>query len=109
MTGRLRAWPPLAAIKEATDINRNLAAARPDVFRPDLATSLTNLAARLADLGQREEALAAIEEAVAVRRELAGRWPDAYQHELEQSLRVVAGLEVGGDLSDASPQDPTKG
>ena len=73
----------LAAIQEAVTIRRELAAARPDAFRPDLATSLNNLSVRLADLGRREEALAAIQEAVTIRRELAARWPDAHQHELE--------------------------
>ena len=53
----------LAAIEEAAGIYRELAAARPDAFRPDLAMSLNNLSVRLADLGRREEALAAIEEA----------------------------------------------
>lgn len=42
-----------------------------DAFRPDLATSLNNLSADLADMGRREEALAAIEKAVAIRRQLA--------------------------------------
>ena len=96
----------LAAIEEAADIYRELAAARPDAFRPDLAMSLNNLSVRLADLGRREEALAAIQEAVTIHRELAARWPDAYRHELEQSLRVAAWLEHGDDLSDASPQEP---
>ncbi|MGH3204608.1 MAG: tetratricopeptide repeat protein [Streptosporangiaceae bacterium] len=75
---------------------------RPDAFRPHLATSLNNLAARLAGLGRREDALGVIQEAVIIRRELAVRRPDAYQQQLEQSLRVVAWLEAGGDLSDAS-------
>jgi hypothetical protein len=35
----------------------------PDAIRPDLASSLNNLSASLADLGRREDALAAIEEA----------------------------------------------
>ena len=96
----------LAAIQEAVGIYRELAAARPDAFRPDLATSLNNLSVRLADLGRREEALAAIQEAVTIRRELAARWPDAYRHELEQSLQVAAWLEHGEDLSDASPREP---
>ena len=46
--------------------------------------------------------LAASEEAVAIHREFAVRWPDAHLHELEQSLRVVARLEHGEDVSDAS-------
>ena len=43
---------------------RELARARPDAFRPDLAMSLNNQSAFLSELGRREEALAAIEEAV---------------------------------------------
>jgi len=46
---------------------RELAAARPAAFRPDLAelaSALNNLSLRLADLGRREDALAAIGEAV---------------------------------------------
>jgi len=96
----------LAAIQEAVTIRRELAAARPDAFRPGLAVSLTNLAIYLGDLGRREDALAAIQQAVTIRRELAARWPDAYHHELEQSLQVTAWLEHGEDLSDASPREP---
>jgi hypothetical protein len=43
----------LTTIAEATTIYRELAAARPDAFRPDLATSLNNLSNRLAGLGRR--------------------------------------------------------
>jgi tetratricopeptide (TPR) repeat protein len=85
----------LAASQEAARVYRELAEARPDAFRPDLATSLHNLAVLLAGLGRREDALAAIEEAVTIRRELAARWPDAYQQDLEQSLRVAAWLQHG--------------
>ena len=74
------------------------------MFRPDLAESLNNMAVVLGDLGRPEDALAAIEEAVTIRRELAARWPDAHRHELEQSLEVVAWLEHGEDVSDASPR-----
>ena len=80
-----------------------VSAARPDAFRPDLATSLNNLAVTLVGLGRRDDALAASQEAVAIRRELTARWPAVYQHELEKSLRLVAWLEHGEDLSDASP------
>jgi tetratricopeptide (TPR) repeat protein len=96
----------LAAIEEAVAVRRELAAARPDAFRADLATSLNNLSVRLGDLGRREDALAAIEEAITLRRELAARWPDAYQQQIEQSLGVMALLEQGADLSNASPQEP---
>jgi len=87
----------LAAIQEAADTYRELAAARPDAFRPDLAGSLNNLAVQLANLGRRQEALAAIQEAIAIRRELATRWPDAYGKDLEHSLQVAAWLEHGED------------
>jgi len=96
----------LAASQEAVTIRRELDAARPDAFRPDLATALNNLSNRLADLGRPEEALAANAEASGIYRELAARWPDAYRHELEQSLRVAAWLEHGEDVSDESPQEP---
>ena len=61
----------LAASQEAVTIRRELAAARPDAFRPDLAMALNNLAVGLADLGRPEEALAASQEAAAIHRELA--------------------------------------
>ena len=106
LAGLGRREDALAAIQKATGIYRELAAFRPDAFRPGLATSLTNLAIRLGELGQREDALAAIQEAITIWQELATRWPDAYQHRLEQSMRVVAWLQHGEDLSDASPQKP---
>ena len=37
----------LAAIEEAVTLRRQLAAARPDAFPPDLAASLNNLSSRL--------------------------------------------------------------
>jgi hypothetical protein len=48
----LRREEALAAIQEAVGIYRELAAARPDAFRPDLASSLNNLAADLGALGR---------------------------------------------------------
>jgi hypothetical protein len=71
-----------------------------------LAGSLTDLSVRLGRLGRPEDGLAAIKEAVTIRRELAARWPEAYRRELEQSLRVLAWLEHGRDLSDPSPREP---
>ena len=41
----------LAASQEAAELYRELAAARPDAFRPDLAMSLNNLSVRLAEPG----------------------------------------------------------
>jgi len=57
----------LAAAEEAVTIYRTLAEARPAVFQPDLARSLTTLADSLSEVGRREEALAAAEEAVIIR------------------------------------------
>jgi hypothetical protein len=57
-------------------IRWELAAARPDAFRPTLARSLNTLSLCL---GRREDALPAIQEAVTIHRELATRWPCAYQ------------------------------
>ena len=96
----------LVAIREATDLYRELAVARPDAFRPGLAMSLHNQAIWLAGLGRREDALVAIREAVPIRRELAARWPDAHHHELERSLQVAAWLEHREGVSGASPQEP---
>ena len=85
----------LAVAEEDVGTNRQLAAAHPDAFRPELARSLNNLAIRLGELGRREEALAAIQEAVTIRQELADRWPDAHQHELQRSRQIAARLEHG--------------
>jgi tetratricopeptide (TPR) repeat protein len=75
----------LAAIDEAVVQYRELAASRPDAFRPALAMSLNNLSASLSALGRREEALAAIEEAVAQYRQLAASRPDAFRPDLAGS------------------------
>ena len=80
----------LAAIQEATGIYRELAAARPDAFRPGLATALNNLSLRLGGLGRPEEALAAIQEAVTIRRELAAARPDAFRPDLALSLNNLS-------------------
>ena len=81
-------------------IRRELAEARPDAFRPDLAMSLNNLSARLAELGRREEALAAIEEAIGIYRELAaarpGRVPARPGHVAEQPVEPAGAIWGGG-------------
>ncbi len=82
-------------------MQRELAAARPDAFRPDLAMSLNNLANRLSHLGRREAALAAVEEAVAMRRELAAAHPDAFCPDLAMSLHNLANR-----LSDLGQREP---
>jgi hypothetical protein len=55
---------------------RQLAAARPDAFLPDLAGALNNQSNRLADVGRREHALATSTEAVEQYRQLAAARPD---------------------------------
>lgn len=80
----------VAAVRQAVTIYRELAAASPDRFLPDLAMSLRNLAVRLGDLGWREEALAEIEEAVTIYRELAVARPDAFRPGLAASLHNQA-------------------
>ena len=80
----------LAAAQEAVHLRRELAAARPDAFLPDLATSLNNLANSLSELGWREEALAASQEAVCLRRGLAATRPDAFLPDLAASLNNLA-------------------
>jgi Trypsin-like peptidase domain/Tetratricopeptide repeat len=80
----------LAASEEAVTIGRELAAARPDAFRPDLAASLNNLSADMADLDRVEDALATIEEATGIYRELAGARPDAFRPDLARSLNNLA-------------------
>jgi tetratricopeptide (TPR) repeat protein len=90
LTGRLselgRREEALAASQESVTIRRELAAARPDAFRPHLVASLHNLSNRLADLGRREKALAAIQEAADIFRELAAARPDAFRPHLAMSL-----------------------
>ena len=76
----------LATGQEATDIHRELAAARPDAFRPHLVGSLHNLSNRLAGMGRLEEALAAIQETTDIFRELAAGRPDAFRPHRATSL-----------------------
>ena len=80
----------LRSIEEAVQICRQLAAARPDAFRPDLARSLNNLSVHQSDLGQREPALRSIEEAVSIYRQLAAARPDAFRPALALSLNNLS-------------------
>ncbi|MFI6006618.1 tetratricopeptide repeat protein [Streptomyces sp. NPDC051366] len=56
--------------------------------RPNLASSLHNLAVRLGDLGRRDEALAALDEGMAIRRTLSTERPEPHGGDLRQSHRV---------------------
>jgi hypothetical protein len=75
----------LTASAEAVAIRRELAAARPDAFRPYLAGSLNNQSDRLAVLGRREDALSASTEAVQMYRELMEQHP-VFRESLAVSL-----------------------
>jgi len=69
---------------------RELAAASPDRYRPDLARSLNNLGIRFSALGRPAGALPVTEEAVAMYRELAAASPDRYRPDLAASLTELA-------------------
>ena len=73
-------------LKKADTRYRELIAAQPAAFRPDVAAALTNQSVQLAGLGRREEALVASEEAVAIRRGLTAARPDAFRPGLAMSL-----------------------
>ena len=72
--------------KDAVAAYRELIAARPDAFRPDLAAALTSHSVQLADLGRPRDALTAIEEAVTVYRGLNEAQPGAFRPDLAAAL-----------------------
>jgi tetratricopeptide (TPR) repeat protein len=76
----------LEATREAAEIHRKLAEARPEAFLPDLAGSLNNLGNRYGELGQREKALEATREAAEIYRRLAEARPEAFLPDLAGSL-----------------------
>ena len=94
----------LPAIEEVVAIYRELAAASPDRYRPDLARSLSNLGVTFSELGRLADALPVTEEAVAIRRELAAASPDRYRPDLADSLTNL-GIRFSelGRLADALP------
>jgi hypothetical protein len=86
------ALPPA---EEAVAMYRELAAASPDQYRPDLANSLSNLGSRLFRLDRRAEALPVAEEAVAMCRELAAASSDQYYPGLSSALILLVDLYDG--------------
>ena len=83
-TGRsTEALPPT---QEAVDAYRELAAADPGQYQPDLAASLTDLSNRFSELGRWAEALDAEQEVLKIRRELAAADPDQYRANLAGAL-----------------------
>jgi hypothetical protein len=89
----------LTAIDEAVTLYRQLAAANPAAFTPDLATSLNNLSNQRSEAGDRAGALTAIEEAVNLRRQLAAANPAAFTPNLAGSTRLLADLAPMGAAS----------
>ena len=81
----------LAVAEEATEAARELAAAEPDAYRPDLASSLNNKSNVLMRFRRPLEALRAAEESVTTYRDLAAADPDAFQSGLAMSLTNTSG------------------
>lgn len=80
----------LLSAKEAVEIRRALAKARPDAFLPDLAASLTNLGLELSKMERSNEALEVTREASEIQRALAKRNADAFLPSLAGSLHSLA-------------------
>ena len=94
----------LPVTEEAVAMYRELAAASPDRYRPDLATALTNLGVDFSALGRSGDALLVTEEAVAIRRELAAASPDRHRPDLAQSLaNLGVWFSELGRLADGLP------
>jgi hypothetical protein len=90
----------LPVTEEAVAIRRELVQANPDRYRPDLATSLTNLGEIFSQLGRPADALPVTEEAVAIRRELVQANPDRYRTDLATSLINLGDtVRRSGDLT----------
>ena len=96
----------LSAEHEAVGIRRELAAADPDRYRSDLASSLSNLGVSFSELGRPAEALPVTQEAVGIRRELAAADPDRYRSDLAASLTDLGvRFSALGRPADALPAD----
>ena len=92
----------LAPAREAVAIYRCLAQGSPEVYVPDLAGSLNNLASRLSETGDRQGALLAAQESVEICRRLAQLSPAAYEPLFARSLNNLSNrLREIGDLRDA--------
>ncbi|MFB7470883.1 tetratricopeptide repeat protein [Kitasatospora sp. NPDC056184] len=80
----------VAAAEPGVDALRALAETNPDAYLPDLASSLNNLAVRLAEVGRRQESLASAQEAATTYRQLARTNPDAHLPNLAIALNNLA-------------------
>jgi tetratricopeptide (TPR) repeat protein len=86
LAGLGRPAEALPPAEEAVAMYRELAAASPDRYRPDLARSLGNLGVSFWELGRPADALPVTQEAVAMFRELAAASPDRHRPDLAASL-----------------------
>lgn len=96
--GRLEEAVTLA--DEAVAAYRELAAATPAAFAPDLARALSNHSALLTKVGRHADAVAVAEEAVAICRGLAKANPAAFEVELATSL-----TNLGNALSESGERN----
>ncbi|PUE11182.1 hypothetical protein B9Z51_02375 [Limnohabitans sp. T6-5] len=80
----------LTVAQEAVDIYLDLLQAQPQTFRPDLAQSLRNLAARWSDLGQHENALDNAHAALNINRQLHQAYPQSFAPHLAANLGDLA-------------------
>ncbi|MEU0245075.1 tetratricopeptide repeat protein, partial [Streptomyces sp. NPDC006235] len=80
---------------EAVRIRRQLTHTNPAAYLPHLATSLNNLANRLAGTGDHQGALEPAHEAVRIRRQLTHTNPAAYLPHLATSLNNLANHLAG--------------
>ena len=88
---------------------RDLAQRDPGAYRPDLATTLNNLAILYSVTGRLADAVTANTEALAIRRDLAQRDPGAYRPDLAATLNNLAVLyRDTGRLADAETPTPRR-
>jgi tetratricopeptide (TPR) repeat protein len=76
----------LTTSEQAVELYRELAAAQPDAFTPDLASELLRQGARLSEAQQYEAALAIDREAVVLYLSLHHKSPERYAEEAQGAL-----------------------
>ena len=91
----------VTAIEDAVAIRRDLAAASPDRYLPDLAGALTTLSFLLLDVGRRAESDTATEEAGAIRRDLNLAEVERTMRELQSVRDLFDKLRAGKDVEGA--------
>ncbi|MGE5286969.1 MAG: hypothetical protein ACM3ML_07160 [Micromonosporaceae bacterium] len=90
--------------REGRTLYRQLAAARPDAFTPNLAKSLMTCGVHLAELGRYREALQADREAVALYDRLNAAHPEAFRNDRMNALRNLGVLLRNLKLDDEAEQ-----